>query len=111
MGECDDFKLRQYRMPEERMQRHHQRQPGIALADKDQGKTAQGTQRAQTHDQQAPAGVIPKPTPQVGRHAAHQHGDGYQFADSRTGKAQVMEVQRQKRRCGTEQGEIEKIET
>ena len=92
------------------MQRHHQRQPGIALADKDQGKTAQGAERTQTHDQQTLTAVVPQPAPQVGRNAAHQHRDGHQFANARTGKPQVIEVQRQKRRCGTQQGEIEKIE-
>ena len=64
-----------------------------------------------THDQQAAPAAIAQPPPQVRRDAAHQHGDGHQLADARRGESQVVEVQRQERRGGAEQGEIEQIET
>ncbi len=95
VGQSDDLELRQHRMPEERMQGHHQRQPGVAFAEEDQGEGGQGRQRAQAHDQQALAGTVAQPAPQVGGDAAHQHGDGHQLADARRGEAQVVEVQRQ----------------
>ena len=111
MGEGDDLELRQHRMPEERVQGHDQGQPGIALADEDAGETQQRADRAKAHDGQALAAVIAQPAPDIGRDAAHQHGNGDQFADARGGKAQVIEVQRQERRRGAEQREIEEIET
>jgi hypothetical protein len=43
MRQGDDLELRQHGMPEERMQGHHQRQPGEALVEEDQ---AEGQQRA-----------------------------------------------------------------
>ena len=111
VGQGDDLELRQHGVPEEGMQCHHQRQPGVALVDEDQGEAGQGTERPHPHAQQALAAAIPEPAPKIGRHAAHQHRDGDQLADSRTGKTEVVEVQRQEWRGGTQQGEIEQVET
>ena len=111
MGKGDDFKLRQHRVPEERMQRHDQRQPGVALADKDASKAQQRAERAKAHNGQALARVIAQPTPDIRRNAAHQHGNGDQLTDPRSGKPQVIEIQREKGRGGAEQREIEEIET
>ncbi|MNV03429.1 hypothetical protein D3C71_936950 [compost metagenome] len=107
----DDFELRQHRVPEERMQGHDHRQPGVGLADENQRKGQQRAHRAEAHDGQSPTGVVAQPAPDVRRHAAHQHRDRHQLADPRGAEPQVIEVQRQKRRCRTEQGEIEQIET
>ncbi|KAI1696472.1 hypothetical protein Ddc_20385 [Ditylenchus destructor] len=92
--EGDHFELRQHRVPEERVQGHDQGEPGIRVADEDQRKTRQ----------------VAQPAPQVGRHAAHQHGDGHQLADARAGEAQVVEVQRQEWRRRPQKGEVEQIE-
>ncbi|MNV85443.1 hypothetical protein D3C71_1794060 [compost metagenome] len=102
MGEGDDLELRQHRMPEERVQPHDQGQPGIALADEDAGETQQRADRAKAHDRQALAAVVAQPAPDIRRDATHQHGNGDQLADARGGKAQVIEIQRQKRRRGAE---------
>ncbi|MCY1552555.1 hypothetical protein D9M68_889600 [compost metagenome] len=93
------------------MQRHDQRQPGVAVADEDASETQQRADRAKAHDGQALAAVIAQPAPDIRRDAAHQHGNGDQLADARGGKAQVIEIQRQKRHRGAEQREIEEIET
>lgn len=111
VGQGNHLELRQYRMPEERMQGHHQRQPGVAFTEEDQRERRQGRQRAQAHDQQALAAAISQPAPQVGGEATHQHGDGDQLANARRGEAEVIEVQRQERRGGAEQGEVEQVET
>ena len=111
VSQGDHFELRQHRVPEERMQGHHQGQPGVGLADEDQRKTDQGTHRAKPHDGQPPAGVVAQPAPEVGRHATHQHGNGHQLANTRAGEAQVIEIQRQERRRRPEQGEVEQVET
>ncbi|MNM61408.1 hypothetical protein D3C81_727090 [compost metagenome] len=110
VGQGDDLELRQHRMPEERVQGHYQRQPGVAFAKEDKGEGGQGRQCAQAHDQQALAGAVTQPAPQVGGDAAHEHGDGHQLADACRREAQVVEVQRQERGGGTEQGEVEQIE-
>ncbi|MNT60243.1 hypothetical protein D3C72_1978120 [compost metagenome] len=93
------------------MQGHDHRQPGVGLADENQRKGQQCAYRTKAHDGQSPTGVVAQPAPDVRRHAAHQHRDRHQFADARGAETQVIEVQRQKRRCRTEQGEIEQIET
>ncbi|MNZ94448.1 hypothetical protein D3C78_1135560 [compost metagenome] len=107
----DDFELRQHRVPEERMQGHDHRQPGVGLADENQRKGQQRAHRAEAHDGQPPTAVVAQPAPDVRRHAAHQHRDRHQFADACGAESQMIEIQRQKRRCRTEQGEIEQIET
>ncbi|MNF95028.1 hypothetical protein D3C84_777650 [compost metagenome] len=110
MRQGNDFELRQHRMPEERVQGHDQRQPGIALGEENQREAQQGRQRPQAYDQQAPTTAVTEPAPQIGRDTTHEHGDGHQLADPCTGKPQVMEIQRQERRCRTEQGEVEQVE-
>ncbi|MNQ77491.1 hypothetical protein D3C85_923610 [compost metagenome] len=109
MRQGDDFELRQHRVPEERMQGHDHRQPGVAFADEDQRERQQRTDRTEAHDGQAPAGVVTEPAPDIGRDAAHEHRNRHQLANARSGKTQVIEIQRQERRGRTEQGEIEQI--
>ena len=111
MGQGDDLELRQHRVPEEGMGGHDQRQPGVALLEEDAGKAQQRAQRTETHDQQTLAGMVAQPAPQIRRYAAHQHGNGDQLADARRGKAQVIEVQGQKGRRPSEQGEVEEVES
>ncbi len=65
----NDFELRQHGMPEEGVQGHDQRQPGITLVEEDQRKRQQRTGGAAPNDQQTPAGVITQPAPDIRRHA------------------------------------------
>jgi len=111
MRQGDDFELRQHRVPEERMQRHHQRQPGKALVEEDQPEGQQGAQRAETDDFQPATGCITQPAPEIRRHATHQHGNGDQLADPLRRETQVIEVQAEKRRRGAEQAKVEEVET
>ncbi|GEM_PF-4719804 len=106
----DYLELRQHRVPEEGVQRHDQRQPGVAPAEEDQPERQQRAERSQAHDGQALTGRISEPAPQVRRQAAHQHGDRHQLADTFGGKAEVIEIQAEKRRGRAQQGEIEEIE-
>lgn len=110
VGQGDDLELRQHGVPEERVQRHHQGQPGVAVADEDQREAQRRAYRAEAHDGQALAAAVAQPAPQVGRDATHQHGNRHQLADARAGEAQVMEIQGEERRRGAEQAEIEEIE-
>ncbi|MNF91213.1 hypothetical protein D3C84_738060 [compost metagenome] len=87
------LELRQHRMPEEGVQGHDQRQPGVAVADEDQREGDQGAEGAEAHDLQASPAAVAQPAPEVGRHATHQHGNGQQLADARTGEPQVREIQ------------------
>ncbi len=106
----DDFKLREDGVPEECIQRHDHRQPGIAFIDQNQRKRQQRAERTKANNQQPPPGVVTQPAPDIGRDTAHQHGDSDKFADSGTGKTQVMQVKRHEGRHRAEQGEITHVE-
>src|SRR5690606_10267126 len=110
MRQSDHLELRQYRMPEERMQSHHQYQPGVTFIEEDQAERQQCAKRADTYDGQTLSGRVAQPAPQIRSQAAHQHGNRHQLADALCGKAQLGEIQAEKRRRRTKQREVKEIE-